>query len=367
MNKQEALAILASMVEPQKKPRRSSGMTKQQALAELAAMVSPSPAVPSRPSASTVNPLEAFDALYAKWVGAPPKKVKRGSSRVWRETMDDISPKAARALWSFVPDLQWYDYIMLNTSGGKDSMAMIHRVLPLCEAAGVLDRVWLVHADLGRAEHPGTLELVKQHADALEVALQVIDTETTRGRSLIDRFESRLQQGGGFPGFGTRYCTSEYKTSEVTKFMTKLIRQDLGGLPMKTLGRRARFLNVLGLRAEESKQRRGPPLVLRNETATTRIEHTWLPIQGWSEREVWEAVKESGLRPHPFYGFNPKTMKAQKGRRLSCRFCPLAGDEDLRLAGSMYPQLAQEYIALQQKYDTPFKQKKTLRQILQKK
>jgi len=33
----------------------------------------------------------------------------------------------------------------------------------------------------------------------------------------------------------------------------------------------------------------------------------------------------------------------------------------------MYPQLAQEYIALQQKYDTPFKQKKTLRQILQKK
>jgi 3'-phosphoadenosine 5'-phosphosulfate sulfotransferase (PAPS reductase)/FAD synthetase len=308
-------------------------------------------------SSSSDDPLDRFNALWESHTGSKPQRKRVGTRLEWRHTVDDLGPRARQQIWDFVPDLRWYDFIILNSSAGKDSMAAMIKTIPLAERAGVLDRVWIVHCDLGKAEHPGTRQLAQQHARELGLPLQVIDTETTRGRSLMERFEDRLSKGGGFPGFGTRYCTSEYKTGEVNKLITAFIEDRFGRGNLKArMGRRARILNVLGLRAEESDKRKQPPLRVKKENATRKVIHEWLPVQGWTEAQVWKAIEQSNLRPHPFY--------AKGGRRLSCRFCPLAADEDIRLAGRLYPDLAEQYMQLQQRYDAPFKQRKRLSEIL---
>ncbi|MHB1784228.1 MAG: hypothetical protein ACYCTE_16375 [Acidimicrobiales bacterium] len=43
-----------------------------------------------------------------------------------------------------------YDWIVVDTSAGKDSQAIIDQVVRIARAAGVADRMVAVHADLGR-------------------------------------------------------------------------------------------------------------------------------------------------------------------------------------------------------------------------
>ena len=50
------------------------------------------------------------------------------------------------------PDLKSYDFIVINTSAGKDSQAMMEYVMGLAKEAGITDRVIAVHCDLGRVE-----------------------------------------------------------------------------------------------------------------------------------------------------------------------------------------------------------------------
>lgn len=61
-------------------------------------------------------------------------------------------------------DLASFDCIVINTSAGKDSQAMMDYVVGLARAAGVLHKVIAVHADLGRVEWKGTRELAETHA-----------------------------------------------------------------------------------------------------------------------------------------------------------------------------------------------------------
>jgi 3'-phosphoadenosine 5'-phosphosulfate sulfotransferase (PAPS reductase)/FAD synthetase len=73
---------------------------------------------------------------------------------------------------------------------------------------------------------------------------------------------------------------------------------------------------------------------------------------------VWDLIKASGLPYHPIYdlGF----------QRLSCRLCPLAGDEDVALAALTYPQLAQKITAMEDTYGFKFKEKYGLQEIIER-
>ena len=58
------------------------------------------------------------------------------------------------------PDLASYDVILVNTSAGKDSQAMLDVIVERCDAASIpRGRIVCVHADLGRVEWDGTAEL----------------------------------------------------------------------------------------------------------------------------------------------------------------------------------------------------------------
>ena len=400
-----------------------------------------------------------------------------------------------RQLGEWQPNLRHFDLILLNSSGGKDSAAMLVVMKKLAEAQGVLDRLEVIHADLGSAEHTGVGALAADQARRLGLPFHVVHREVRGVRlDLLDRFVENLQdkflaypstqreknalgqlgfetredtdtdpvwvryaetkeraaivealldigfkdmphiaavmpvkngkalraalkkkgfssganrgdawtrkvdsdareelqvwlrsqglterakdmgpgnfritasgaQGnplpgrfqlrtaGGFPGFGTRYCTSEFKTAEVSKWTTAFVNKHLS-----KLRRPARVLNVLGLRAYESEKRAGKGFDTKGSDTRVRQVREWLPIQLFTEQAVWDVIKAGGLPYHPIYdlGF----------QRLSCRLCPLAGDEDVALAALTYPQLTTQITAMEDKYDFKFKEKYGLREIV---
>ena len=70
------------------------------------------------------------------------------------------------------PDLSSYDWILVNSSAGKDSQAMLDYMVEQCDAQGVSrDRIVVVHCDLGRVEWAGTAALARRAGAALRPAL----------------------------------------------------------------------------------------------------------------------------------------------------------------------------------------------------
>jgi hypothetical protein len=88
------------------------------------------------------------------------------------------------------PDLATYDVILVSSSGGKDSQAMLDEVCTLASAAGVLHRVTVLHCALGYVEWPGTSELARTQAEYYGVRFEerhreqglLLDQVRRRGR-----------------------------------------------------------------------------------------------------------------------------------------------------------------------------------------
>lgn len=89
--------------------------------------------------------------------------------------------------WS--PDFHKYDYIMINSSAGKDSQAMLTRIVKLADEQGYLrDKLIVVHADLGRVEWEGTLQLAKEQAEHYGLRFEVVQRQQN---DLVDQIEER--------------------------------------------------------------------------------------------------------------------------------------------------------------------------------
>ena len=141
-------------------------------------------------------------------------------------------------------NLKDYDIIMINTSAGKDSQAMLDYIVEQATQAGVMGRLVAVHADLGRVEWQGTRELAEAQARHYDIRFEIVKKN---GGDLLEHIEKR----GMWPSNNARYCTGDYKRAPVRTLMTRLV-EERGwekGNP------RIRILNCMGLRAEESTPR----------------------------------------------------------------------------------------------------------------
>jgi 3'-phosphoadenosine 5'-phosphosulfate sulfotransferase (PAPS reductase)/FAD synthetase len=262
-----------------------------------------------------------------------------------------------QTLWDTnpTPDLTSYDLILLNTSAGKDSQATMDVMVDLAREREVTDRLLAVHCDLGRVEWPGTKELAAEQAQRYDLPFQIARNRKYSG-DLLGRIENR----GKWPDRGNRYCTSEFKTGPVKRLCTRLVREKREA----GMDRQVRILNCLGIRASESPARaaRHPFKHLDNEDHNTgwtnglRWVDEWLPIFTWDETDVWDRIRASGVPHHPAYD--------QGMPRLSCSFCVLAGKSALVRAAQLRPELAQEYLALEQKMDFRFKDELSMADII---
>jgi len=242
------------------------------------------------------------------------------------------------------PTLTDYDVILIASSAGKDSQAMLDYVAELARAAGVEDRITVLHNDLGEVEWPGTSELAREQAEHYGYRFEM--RHRVQGL-LLEQIEAR----GMWPSANARYCTSDQKRGPARKLITQLV-SELG------IDRQARVLYCLGLRAEESSGRAKKPVLAIDKAATSGVREvtTWHPILHWTETQVWDRIKASGVRYHWAYD---KGMK-----RLSCSFCVLASREDLECAARLRPEMASKYAALEERMGHKFKADLSMKDIV---
>lgn len=255
-----------------------------------------------------------------------------------------------------MPDLASYDVIEISSSGGKDSLAMTSLVARMLHAAGLLDRGVIVHADMGRVEWLGTPALVE--AQAKHFGLRFVTVKRPQGDLL-----EHVRAMGHWPKPDTRYCTSDHKRAQIYTAFT--------ALGVEVRARRAlaiadggdagpvRILNCIGLRSEESPGRAARPQLKRDRRASgkgrSKIVDAWLPIQHWTEAEVWAECRASDAPIHPAY--------AHGLPRASCVFCIYAPEAALQIAGLAHPELLAEYVAVEREIGHDFKHRLPLAKV----
>ncbi len=207
--------------------------------------------------------------------------------------------------------------VCIGLSGGKDSTAVAWAV-----SQALLDYPGpklLIHADLG------TTEWVDSWPSCLRIADRTgWDIESCRrpAGDMMDRWEGRwassvrrycaMETVAVVLPWSTpamRFCQSELKVDPITS----LIKRRFGKAPV---------LNVTGVRGEESATR-------AKQSACAPVAKlppgslAWRPIHHWALQDVWDAIAESGIIPHEAYG-------TYGSSRVSCRFCILANEADLK-------------------------------------
>ena len=274
------------------------------------------------------------------------------------------------------PNLTSYDWILLNSSAGKDSQAMIDYVTELAKRAGVAHRIVVVHADLGRVEWKGTKELFERQAAHYGHQTVVVSRMGRicpgRGKSRHFRpFDGRenaltyekgevygdildyVARRGKWPDAANRWCTADFKTAPVRVLITELARQTHENQGVK----RPRILNCLGMRAEESPKRKKMAAFEVEKQATSGAKHVdrWLPIHSWTVEDVWARIRASGVEHHEAYDLGMP--------RLSCCFCVLATKNALLVAGKHNPELLADYVAVERLTGHKFREKLPIEDI----
>ncbi|WP_158886164.1 phosphoadenosine phosphosulfate reductase family protein [Amycolatopsis anabasis] len=261
------------------------------------------------------------------------------------------------------PDLCDYDIVVVGLSG-KDGVTALMEMAARCRAAGVFDRLWTVHADLGLMEAPGVHFEGRYYPSNRElVALQstyfgvpasrhiethrtVLDGTTWRDQTLIEYVAMK----GMFPDAARRWCTSDLKSTKIKAALTPLVRH-----LRKQLDRPVRILNVLGLRADESTHRAERPTYQCTTSNQHRHVDEHLPCHHFSTAQVWRAIEDSGVPYHWWYDSAPGRGDRAGASRLSCSLCILGSKGDSILAVRRRPRLAALYHEVEQRTGHLFK------------
>jgi len=263
------------------------------------------------------------------------------------------------------PDLRWYDYIVVSTSGGKDSQTVVRFIGELAKEQGVTDRLIALHADLGpMVEWPGAGKLAREQS---ELAGYPVFEQVTRIGGVAKKTSQMYRKGekwgdlldmatrkGEWPADKARYCTSDFKRAPILGYYTtlsrdwnkanKALRKKRGragqGDTVDSHGRApCRILEVTGMRASEAPRRsRRPEYYTRIDSPQRRVD-TWMAIKWWTDAQVWSDICESGVPYHPAY---------DRGMdRLSCVFCFYAKFHQLVASGYQNPKALDAYIRVE--------------------
>lgn len=252
------------------------------------------------------------------------------------EPADATLSAAPPTAWT--PDLSRYDWIILNSSAGKDSQAMLDVVVEQCDQQHVpRARLVVAHADLGRVEWPGTRALAAEQAR--HYGLEFVAIARPQGDLL-----QHIARRGKFPSPKVRFCTSDHKRAQVQKLFTQLTART-----RSTTCRTVHILNCLGLRASESPARARRARFNFDPRSSNCRRHVdqWLPLHDWSTAAVWQRIRQSNVRSHPAYALGMP--------RLSCCFCIFSPRAALLLAGRHNPELLDAYVTVERQIGHRFR------------
>lgn len=210
---------------------------------------------------------------------------------------------------------------IVNDSGGKDSQCMKALLMELVPK----DQLVIIHAHLPGVEWDGTMEHIERYNYGVE--FHVVQA----GKTLFDMVRHRRR----FPDAKNRQCTSDLKRGPIDKKIREVSKQK--GCKL--------IINCMGIRAEESvsRSKKRPFTFNWQQSRAGRKWYNWYPIFDYSIAEVWQTIERAGQQRHWAYDGGMT--------RLSCCFCILASQADLKTAARLNPELYQKYIELEQEID----------------
>jgi len=233
------------------------------------------------------------------------------------------------------PDLASYDYIIVASSGGKDSTACI---LHLLEQGAPKDRIELWHHDIDGhggstlMDWPVTSDYFRAVAEGLDLKYyfswrdggferEMLRENARTAPVFFETPEGDLQEAGGKRGkLGTRRKFPQVSANLAVRWCSSSLKIDVCSLAINNqerfLGKRT--LVVTGERAEESAARAKyktfePHRCHRVGARVQRHVDHWRPVHGWPEAEVWAIIERWKIQPHPAYRLG--------WGRLSCAAC----------------------------------------------
>ena len=208
--------------------------------------------------------------------------------------------------------------VVCNHSGGKDSQALLIRLLAIVPRSQLL----VVHASLGDFEWDGALELAQKQAADAGVPFVV----ARAAKSFLDMVERKFDRAPEVPSFPSakhRQCTSDLKRDPIVREVRRYANEH--GYSV--------ILNATGVRAQESASRAKLDAFRldKRNTIAARSWYDWAPIHALSTVEVFATIASAGQEPHPAY--------AAGNERLSCVFCIMGSRNDILNGALARPEL----------------------------
>ncbi len=207
--------------------------------------------------------------------------------------------------------------VAIGVSGGKDSHAVAWALAN--HLRGYQGPKVLIHSDLGSVEWLDSRHACQRIAQ--RIGWELVTCRRKAG-GMMQRWESRWQSSRlrycdmrtvavvlPWSTASMRFCTSELKVDPITT----TLKRRFGKVPI---------INVTGVRADESAAR-ARQAVFSKVAKLPPGSLSWSALHDWQMQDVWDAIAESGVAAHEAY------TRFGSGR-VSCRFCILANEADLR-------------------------------------
>lgn len=235
---------------------------------------------------------------------------------------------------------------VVNHSGGKDSQAMLIKLLEIIPRRQLL----VVHASLGEFEWEGGLELAQHQAEQAGVPFIVATAVKTFMEMVEHRFKVRPGPNSPcWPSASNRQCTSDLKRGPIERETRRYAKAN--GF--------TRIVTCMGIRAGESVSRSKLTPFRRSDrnSVAGRDWFDWLPIFHLTTLEVFLTILADWQEPHWAY--------LRGNERFSCLFCIMGSARDLANGARHRPDLLVRYIETEDRTGyTMHMSRKPLRQLV---
>jgi 3'-phosphoadenosine 5'-phosphosulfate sulfotransferase (PAPS reductase)/FAD synthetase len=216
--------------------------------------------------------------------------------------------------------------VFVSVSGGRDSQALAYRVSAHLDDIGHSGSRYLIHADLGRVEWRDSLPVCERLASRLGLELIVV---RRKAGDMMARWQSRWD--GNVARYANLECVKLILpwSTAAQRFCTAEMKGQVLAREMRRRHPSGDIVSAVGIRREESPNRARMP-VWKEDARTKRargLGHTWNAILGWSRDQVNQYVRSRGDVLHEAYTVWGST-------RVSCAFCMLGSEHDLRASVS---------------------------------
>jgi len=239
-----------------------------------------------------------------------------------------------------------YDLIIVNSSGGKDSVCAIYETIKIATSENFpKERIIVSHQDLQDSEWEGTTWLAKKQADVF--GLRFEKNRRTDKHSKEETLLEYALRRGKWPSRNQRWCTSDFKRAPGAKIARRLSKEF----------KAKKVLYVFGFRAEESPARKKKKQLMpcKHLTTKSRLVKEWNPILDWTTKKVWQIIKENKLPYHFAYDLGMP--------RLSCVFCIFSPFDALVIAGKANFELLEKYVEVEEKINHGFREDLWLKDV----